>query len=77
MADAILDLKSYQGKTIRAMSTALGISQATINRMYCQDNFIMRVTNSIKPFLTERNKMVRLLRIQPNCWSMRQRQFIL
>jgi hypothetical protein len=51
----------HKPSKITTMLAALGISRSTIHQMYRQDKIIRSVRKSIKPFLTEINKMVRLL----------------
>jgi hypothetical protein len=58
MAESIENLPSNKRKTMRQISGAVGVSLWTVQK--AQQSFLVPHTNSIKPFLTDANKYVRI-----------------
>jgi hypothetical protein len=61
VANAISELPSYKRQTIRAIAAALSIPKSTIQLMHHQDKIIKKISNQLKPILTEHNKLMRVL----------------
>jgi hypothetical protein len=59
--EEIKKLPPKDRKTIRSMSSALGIPTTTIHRMYRDDNIVRKINNKLKPYLNDNNKLMRLL----------------
>jgi tRNA uridine 5-carbamoylmethylation protein Kti12 len=61
VSEEVASLKSNERRTIRTIAKSLNIPHSTIHRFCKNDKIIKRCTNSIKPTLTEGNKLMRLL----------------
>jgi DNA-binding Lrp family transcriptional regulator len=56
----IKKLPPRKRRTIRALSSSIGVSASTVQRRLKEGNDIRRMSSSVKPFLTEKNKIERM-----------------
>ena len=61
VAELLEDLPAKKHGTIRDIVGALGISVGFVHRLIREDNVILPHTNAIKAYLTEQNKLARMM----------------